>query len=53
MDTGDVKVNGVGLIGLHPMAPRPAWKLSGYGVEGTAETFLFFTGTSVVGIAGR
>jgi phenylacetaldehyde dehydrogenase len=53
LETGDVKINGVGLIGLHPMAPRPAWKLSGFGQEGTAETFYFFTGTSVVGIAHR
>lgn len=53
METGGVKINGVSLIGLHPMAPRPAWKLSGFGEEGTAETFQFFTGTRVVGVAGR
>ncbi|HUN21542.1 MAG TPA: aldehyde dehydrogenase family protein [Anaerolineales bacterium] len=53
MDTGGVKVNGVQLIGLHPLAPRPAWHLSGYGVEGTIETFDFFTGQTVVGIAHR
>jgi len=53
METGGVKVNGVSLIGLHPMAPRPAWKLSGFGEEGTAETFQFFCGTRVVGVAGR
>ncbi len=52
METGGVKVNGVGLIGLHPMAPRPAWKLSGFGEEGTAETFNFFMGRRVVGVAG-
>lgn len=52
METGGVKVNGVSLIGLHPMAPRPAWKLSGFGEEGTAETFHFFTGQRVVGVAG-
>ncbi|MCA9951505.1 MAG: aldehyde dehydrogenase [Anaerolineales bacterium] len=52
METGGVKINGVSLIGLHPMAPRPAWKLSGIGEEGTAETFQFFCGTRVVGIAG-
>ncbi len=53
METGGVKVNGVSLIGLHPMAPRPGWKLSGFGEEGTAETFQFFCGTRVVGVAGR
>ncbi len=53
METGGVKINGVSLIGLHPMAPRPAWKLSGFGEEGTAETFQFFCGTRVVGVAGR
>jgi phenylacetaldehyde dehydrogenase len=51
METGDIKINGVGLIGLHPMAPRPAWKLSGFGEEGTAETFEFFCGTSVLGVS--
>jgi phenylacetaldehyde dehydrogenase len=53
METGGVKVNGVSLIGLHPMAPRPAWKLSGFGEEGTAETFNFFRGRRVVGVAGQ
>lgn len=53
MQTGGVKVNGVGLIGLHPLAPRPAWGLSGFGEEGTLETFRFFCGTRVIGIAGR
>jgi phenylacetaldehyde dehydrogenase len=53
METGGVKINGVSLIGLHPMAPRPAWKLSGFGEEGSAETFQFFTGTRVVGVAAR
>ena len=53
METGGVKVNGVSLIGLHPMAPRPAWKLSGFGEEGTAETFNFFMGRRVVGVAGE
>lgn len=53
METGGVKINGVSLIGLHPLAPRPAWKLSGFGEEGMAETFRFFSGTRVVGVAGR
>ncbi len=51
MRTGGVKINGVGLLGLHPLAPRPAWGLSGFGEEGTAETFQFFCGTRVVGVA--
>lgn len=50
--TGDVKVNGVSLMSLHPLAPRPAWGLSGFGLEGAAETFQFFCGTTVVGVAG-
>jgi phenylacetaldehyde dehydrogenase len=48
---GDVKINGVSLIGLHPLAPRAAWGLSGLGEEGTAETLEFFRGTRVVGRA--
>jgi phenylacetaldehyde dehydrogenase len=48
---GSIKVNGVTLFGLHPLAPRPAWGLSGLGDEGTRETLLFFTGTRVVGVA--
>lgn len=52
MQTGGVKVNGVSLMSLNPMAPRPAWGLSGIGEEGTAETFRFFCGTRVVGVAG-
>jgi len=49
---GGVKVNGVSPISLHIMAPRPAWGLSGTGVEGTRETLQFFTGLQVVGIEG-
>lgn len=48
---GDVKINGVSLIGLHPLAPRAAWGLSGLGEEGVAATFEFFRGTRVVGRA--
>lgn len=48
---GDVKINGVSLIGLHPHAPRAAWGLSGIGEEGTAATFEFFRGSRVVGRA--
>jgi phenylacetaldehyde dehydrogenase len=51
--TGGVKINGVSLMSLNPLAPRPAWGLSGLGVEGTRETFDFFCGTSVVGVAAR
>jgi phenylacetaldehyde dehydrogenase len=49
---GDIKINGVSLVGLHPLAPRPAWGLSGIGAEGTHETFDFFQGTRTVGVAG-
>lgn len=49
---GGVKVNGVSPISLHMMAPRPAWGLSGTGVEGTRETLQFFTGLQVVGVEG-
>ena len=34
-------------------APRPAWGLSGFGEEGTLETFDVFCGKSVVGVAGK
>jgi phenylacetaldehyde dehydrogenase len=50
---GVIKINGVGLLGLHPLAPRPAWGLSGIGDEGCRETFEFFRGRRVVGTAGR
>lgn len=42
----------IDFIGLHPLAPCPAWGLSGIGVEGTRETFDFFQGTRTVGVAG-
>ncbi len=50
---GTVKVNGVGLLSLHPLAPRPAWGLSGLGDEGARETLEFFRGTRVIGVAER
>lgn len=53
MRTGGVKVNGVSLLELNVDAPRPAWGLSGFGEEGTLETFNVFCGTSVVGVANR
>lgn len=46
---GVIKIGGVRLMGLHPLAPRPAWGLSGLGDEGTRETFAFFRGNRVVG----
>ena len=50
---GLVKINGAGLLGLNPMAPRPAWGLSGLGDEGTRETFEFFRGSRLIGAAGK
>lgn len=48
LECGMVKVNAVTLFSPHPSIPRPAWKLSGIGDEGTRETFEFFRGTRVV-----
>lgn len=53
MNTGGVKINGVSLLELNVDAPRPAWRLSGFGEEGTLETFDVFCGKSVVGVAGK
>jgi phenylacetaldehyde dehydrogenase len=50
LESGMVKVNSVTLFSPHPTAPRPAWKLSGLGDEGTRETFEFFRGTRVIGV---
>lgn len=52
LHTGLVKYNGVGLTGLHPLAPRPCWGLSGLGVEGAVETLELFQGLRVRGAAG-
>ncbi len=49
---GQVKLNGVGVLGLHHDAPRAAWRHSGLGDEGNAETLEFFRGTQVLGPAG-
>ena len=49
LETGMVKVNSVTLFSPHPNLPRPAWKLSGLGDEGSRETFEFFRGTRVIG----
>jgi phenylacetaldehyde dehydrogenase len=51
--TGLIKINAVTMLNLHPLAPRPAWGLSGLGDEGTLETFEFFRGSRVSGVAGR
>lgn len=51
LETGMAKVNSVTLFSPHPSAPRPAWKLSGLGDEGTRETFEFFRGSRVIGVA--
>ena len=50
IEAGGVQINGVGITGLHPDAPRSAWGLSGIGDEGAAETWSFFTGCRVVGV---
>ena len=50
---GLIKLNAVTMLNLHPQAPRPAWGLSGLGDEGTHETFEFFRGTRVTGVAAR
>ncbi len=50
LEAGMVKVNSVTLFSPHPSAPRPAWKQSGIGDEGTRETFEFFRGTRVIGV---
>ena len=47
---GGVKINGSTMLSLNLSAPRPAWGLSGAGVEGTKETFYFFTNPRVVGV---
>ncbi|GAA2609561.1 aldehyde dehydrogenase family protein [Paractinoplanes durhamensis] len=49
---GEVKVNGSSIMSLHLFTPRPAWGLSGYSEEGTAETLLFFTNPRVTGVEG-
>jgi len=51
-EIGSTKINGVSVTSLNPHAPRPAWRLSGLGVEGHRETFEFFRGLGVVGVAG-
>ena len=51
--TGITKINGVTMLNLNPVAPRPAWGLSGLGDEGTRETFEFFRGSRLIGVAAR
>lgn len=50
---GNIKINAVSMLNLNPMAPRPAWGLSGLGDEGVVETFEFFRGTRIIGVAGK
>ena len=50
VEAGTVKINSVTLLSPHPDAPRPAWRLSGLGEEGTRETFEFFRGSRVIGM---
>ena len=53
MTTGITKINGVTILNLNPSAPRPAWGLSGLGDEGTRETYEFFRGSRIIGVAAR
>ncbi|WP_320837197.1 aldehyde dehydrogenase family protein [Zhongshania sp.] len=53
MRTGIVKINAVTMMNLHPLAPRPAWGLSGQGDEGVRESFEFFRGSRVIGVGAR
>lgn len=48
---GVIKINGVSLFALRGDLPRAAWGKSGLGDEGTSETFEFFRGTRVIGVA--
>ena len=50
LEAGMIKINSVTLFSPHPSAPRPAWKLSGIGDEGTRETYEFFRGSRVIGV---
>ncbi|MFT5889422.1 MAG: acyl-CoA reductase-like NAD-dependent aldehyde dehydrogenase [Zhongshania sp.] len=53
MRTGIVKINAVTMMNLNPLAPRPAWGLSGIGDEGVKESFEFFRGSRVLGVGAR
>ncbi|CAA0081932.1 NAD/NADP-dependent betaine aldehyde dehydrogenase [Zhongshania aliphaticivorans] len=53
MRTGIVKINAVTMMNLNPLAPRPAWGLSGLGDEGVSESFEFFRGSRVIGVGAR
>ncbi len=53
MRTGIVKINAVTMMNLNPLAPRPAWGLSGLGDEGVRESFEFFRGSRVIGVGAR
>jgi phenylacetaldehyde dehydrogenase len=53
MRTGVIKINDVTMLNLHPLSPRPAWGLSGLGDEGVRDTFEFFRGSRIIGVAAR
>jgi phenylacetaldehyde dehydrogenase len=52
IEATSVAINGVSLYGLHPLAPRTGWGLSGLGEAGVAESIRFFSATRAVGVAG-
>lgn len=52
IEAASIAINGVSLFGLHPLAPRSGWGLSGLGEAGVAESLRFFAGTRVIGSAG-
>jgi phenylacetaldehyde dehydrogenase len=53
LHAGSIKINEVSVFALDPMAPRPAWGLSGLGDEGVVETFEFFRGSRIVACPAR
>jgi phenylacetaldehyde dehydrogenase len=53
LHAGSIKINEVSVFAKDPMAPRPAWGLSGLGDEGVVETFEFFRGSRIVACAER
>jgi phenylacetaldehyde dehydrogenase len=53
LHAGSIKINEVSVFAKDPMAPRPAWGLSGLGDEGVVETFEFFRGSRIVACPAR
>lgn len=51
IEAASISINGVSLYGLHPLAPRAGWGLSGLGEAGVIESLRFFTGTRAIGSA--